>query len=95
MTQRSLDNIIATARGRFDIIGVRVIHRFGTLYPTDQIVMVAVSSRHRGQAFDACEFIMDYLKTEAPFWKKENTPQGDRWVDSRDSDSEAAARWNS
>ena len=93
MTQRCLEKIVGEAQVRFDIKGVRVIHRFGTLYPTDQIVMVAVSSKHRGQAFDACEFIMDYLKTEAPFWKKENTPQGHRWVESRESDAEAAARW--
>ena len=93
MTQRALEKIVLEAQARFDIKAVRVIHRFGTLYPTDQIVMVAVSSKHRGQAFDACEFVMDYLKTQAPFWKKETTPQGQRWVDSRDSDAVAAARW--
>lgn len=95
MTQRSLDKIVQAAHERFDILGVRVIHRVGRLQPMDQIVMVAVTSRHRGQAFQACEFIMDYLKTEAPFWKREDTPQGARWVDSRDSDDAAAARWKS
>jgi molybdopterin synthase catalytic subunit len=94
MTQRCLEKIVQEARGRFDIKGVRVIHRFGTLYPTDQIVMVAVASKHRGLAFDACEFIMDYLKTQAPFWKKETTPAGQRWVESRHSDDQAAAKWN-
>lgn len=93
MTHKSLETIVAQAKARFDIIGVRVIHRFGTLLPTDQIVLVAVSSAHRGQAFAACEFIMDYLKTRAPFWKKEATPQGERWVDARESDDEAAGRW--
>ena len=93
MTQRSLESIVGEARSRFDIIGVRLIHRFGTLKPTDQIVLVAVSSAHRGEAFAACEFIMDYLKTRAPFWKKERTGQGERWVDARQSDDEAAGRW--
>ncbi len=94
MTQRCLEAIVVEAKARFEIKEARVIHRVGTLYPTDQIVMVAVSSKHRGQAFDACEFIMDYLKTQAPFWKKENTPQGNRWVESRDSDTQAALRWS-
>jgi molybdopterin synthase catalytic subunit len=93
MTEKALDAIVAEARGRFDILDALVIHRVGTLAPTDQIVLVAVTSAHRGEAFDACRFLMDYLKTRAPFWKKETTPQGARWVDARASDDEAAARW--
>ena len=93
MTQRSLEGIVSEARSRFDVVGIRVIHRVGTLRPTDQIVLVAVSSAHRGEAFSACEFIMDYLKTRAPFWKKEETPQGARWVDARATDDAAADRW--
>ena len=93
MTEAALDEIIATARQRFDIREALVIHRVGTLEPGDQIVLVVVTSAHRGTAFDACEFIIDWLKTRAPFWKKERTPGGDRWVEARDSDDDAAARW--
>ncbi|MDP2135119.1 MAG: molybdopterin synthase catalytic subunit MoaE [Sulfuritalea sp.] len=93
MTEKALDAIVAEARGRWDIFGVRVIHRVGRLVPGDRIVFVAVASSHRGEAFAACEFIMDYLKTRAPFWKKEETPQGGRWVDARESDDHAAGRW--
>lgn len=94
MTEKALEKIVAQARQRWDIYGVRVIHRVGSLAPGDQIVLVAVSSAHRGDAFSACEFVMDYLKTQAPFWKREATPEGERWVDARDSDDSAAARWN-
>jgi molybdopterin synthase catalytic subunit len=93
MTEKALEKIVADARARWDVIDCTVIHRVGELKPTDQIVLVIVASGHRGDAFDACEFIMDYLKTEAPFWKKEVTPEGPRWVESRDSDSNAALRW--
>lgn len=93
MTEKSIEKIIDEARGRWDIYDVIVIHRVGTLAPTDQIVLVAVSSAHRGEAFQACEFLMDYLKTRAPFWKKEETPGGSRWVDARAADDQAAARW--
>lgn len=93
MTEKALDAIVDEARGRWDIFGVRVIHRVGRLVPGDRIVFVAVASAHRGEAFAACEFIMDYLKTRAPFWKKEETPAGGRWVDARDSDDHAAGRW--
>jgi molybdopterin synthase catalytic subunit len=93
MTERALEAIVAQARGRWDLDDCLVVHRVGTLAPLDQIVLVAVSSAHRGEAFAACEFIMDYLKTQAPFWKKEATSQGARWVEARESDDEAAARW--
>ncbi len=93
MTEKALEKIVADARARWDVIDCTVIHRVGELQPTDQIVLVIVASSHRGEAFEACEFIMDYLKTEAPFWKKEVTPEGARWVDSRESDSSAALRW--
>jgi molybdopterin synthase catalytic subunit len=93
MTEKALEAIVAEARGRWDVFGVRVIHRVGRLLPGDRIVLVAVASAHRGEAFAACEFIMDYLKTKAPFWKKEETPQGGRWVDARASDDHAAERW--
>jgi len=93
MTERALEAIVAQARGRWDLDDCLVVHRVGTLAPLDQIVLVAVSSAHRGEAFAACEFIMDYLKTQAPFWKKESTSQGARWVEARESDDEAAARW--
>ena len=93
MTERAIEAMIDEAHRRFDIRGARVIHRVGPLLPLDQIVLVAVSSSHRGMAFQACEFIMDYLKTQAPFWKKEQTPEGARWVDARVSDAAAAARW--
>ena len=93
MTERSLEDICAQARRRWDIFDALVVHRHGELAPGDQIVLVAVTSVHRGEAFAACEFIMDYLKTQAPFWKKERTPQGARWVEARQADDEAAARW--
>jgi molybdopterin synthase catalytic subunit len=93
MTEKALADIEAEARRRFDILDVAIIHRVGELAPCDQIVLVAVTSAHRGDAFAACEFLMDYLKTRAPFWKKEQTPAGTRWVEARASDEEAAARW--
>ena len=93
MTEKSIEAMIDAAHKRFDIFGARVIHRVGLLQPLDQIVLVAVSSAHRGQSFQACEFLMDYLKTQAPFWKKEQTPEGARWVDARVSDDAALARW--
>jgi molybdopterin synthase catalytic subunit len=93
MTEKALEAIVAEARARFDILDALVVHRVGTLQPTDQIVLVAVTSAHRGDAFDACRFVMDYLKTRAPFWKKEQTADGARWVDARVSDDAAAARW--
>lgn len=93
MTERALKRIVAEAMSRWDLLDVTVIHRVGELKPTDPIVLVAVAAAHRGAAFAACEFIMDYLKTQAPFWKKEVTAKGARWVDARDSDDTAAARW--
>ena len=93
MTEQAIEAMIDEAFGRFNILGVRVVHRVGVLQPLDQIVLVAVSSAHRGQSFQACEFLMDYLKTQAPFWKKEQTPEGSRWVDARVSDDAALARW--
>jgi molybdopterin synthase catalytic subunit len=93
MTEKALEAIVAEARSRWDIVDVTVVHRVGELKPTDQIVLVVVAGAHRGEAFAACEFIMDYLKTRAPFWKKEATPQGPRWVEARESDDEAAERW--
>lgn len=93
MTEKALEEIVADAKGRWDIYDALVIHRVGPLKPCDQIVLVAVTSAHRGEAFAACEFIMDYLKTRAPFWKKEVTPDGSHWVDARDTDDSAAARW--
>ena len=93
MTEKSIEAMIVAAHRRFDILGARVIHRVGLLQPLDQIVLVAVSSAHRGESFQACEFLMDYLKTQAPFWKKEQTPEGARWVDARVSDDAALAKW--
>lgn len=93
MTEASIEAMIDQAFQRFDIRAARVVHRVGVLQPLDQIVLVAVTSAHRGQAFQACEFLMDYLKTQAPFWKKETTPEGARWVDARVSDDEALQRW--
>ena len=93
MTEKALEAIVTEAKGRWDIYEALVIHRVGPLKPCDQIVLVAVTSAHRGEAFSACEFIMDYLKTRAPFWKKEATPDGGRWVDARETDDSAAARW--
>ena len=93
MTEKSIDAIITQARSRWKVTDALVVHRIGTLAPTDQIVLVVVASSHRGDAFAACEFIMDYLKTQAPFWKKEETPEGARWVDARATDDLAAERW--
>jgi molybdopterin synthase catalytic subunit len=93
MTEKSLERIAREALARWDLIDVTVIHRIGEMRPTEPIVMVAVASGHRGEAFAACEFIMDYLKTRAPFWKKEVTPDGERWVEARESDNHAAERW--
>jgi molybdopterin synthase catalytic subunit len=95
MTEKAITEIIDQARGRWEVLDALVIHRIGTLKPTDQIVLVIVASTHRGDAFAACEFIMDFLKTQAPFWKKEITPNGARWVDARVTDSRAAERWGS
>ena len=94
MTEKALEEIVSQAKSRWDIYQALVIHRVGPLLPEDQIVLVAVTSAHRGEAFSACEFIMDYLKTAAPFWKKENTPEGARWVDARITDETAMARWS-
>jgi len=93
MTEKALIALADEARARWALLDVTVIHRVGRLLPGDPIVLVAVASSHRGEAFAACEFIMDYLKTQAPFWKKEETPQGERWVEARASDDAAAARW--
>jgi len=93
MTEKALEKIVAEARSRWSLYDVLVIHRVGPLKPTDRIVMVAVTSAHRGEAFAACEFVMDYLKTQAPFWKREETPEGARWVDARESDDQALKRW--
>jgi molybdopterin synthase catalytic subunit len=93
MTEKAIEAMIDQAFSRFDLRAVRVVHRVGTLLPQEQIVLVAVTSAHRGDAFQACEFLMDYLKTQAPFWKKEHTPQGARWVDARVADDEALKRW--
>jgi molybdopterin synthase catalytic subunit len=93
MTEKALLQIVDDAKQRWDIVDALVVHRVGTLRPTDQIVLVAVASAHRGESFAACQFIMDYLKTRAPFWKKEQTPEGERWVEARASDEDAAARW--
>jgi molybdopterin synthase catalytic subunit len=94
MTEKALEDICAQAMQRWRLIDALVIHRIGTLRPGDRIVLVGVTSAHRGDAFEACEFIMDYLKTRAPFWKREETPQGARWVEARDSDDAAAGRWS-
>ena len=94
MTEKALEDIVTQAKARWDIVDATVIHRIGTLQPLDQIVLVAVASSHRGEAFAACQFIMDYLKTSAPFWKKEQTGEGERWVDARDSDEAAMQRWS-
>ncbi|WP_289162979.1 molybdopterin synthase catalytic subunit MoaE [uncultured Parasutterella sp.] len=94
MTEKALTKIAKQALERWDIEDVTVIHRVGELRVTDQIVLVGISGKHRGEAFDACEFVIDYLKTEAPFWKKETLPEGERWVEARDSDETAKERWN-
>ena len=93
MTEKAIEAMIDEALKRFDIFAARVVHRVGLLQPLDQVVMVAVTSRHRGESFKACEFLMDYLKTQAPFWKKEQTPEGARWVDARVTDDAALAKW--
>ena len=93
MTEKALEEIVAEARTRWDIYDVLIVHRIGTLQPTDLIVLVVVASGHRGEAFQACEFLMDFLKARAPFWKKEKTPEGARWVDARKTDDAAADRW--
>ncbi len=93
MTEKSIESMVDQAHQRFDILGARVVHRVGVLAPTDPVVLVVVTSAHRGESFQACEFLMDYLKTQAPFWKKEQTPQGAQWVDARVSDDTALARW--
>ena len=93
MTEKALEDIVAQARARWPVLDALIIHRVGPLLPLEQIVLVAVTAAHRGEAFAACEFIIDYLKTEAPFWKKEQTPDGARWVDARDSDDAALAKW--
>ena len=93
MTEKSIEAMVDEALKRFDIYAARVVHRVGLLQPLDQIVLVAVTSAHRGESFQACEFLMDYLKTQAPFWKKEQTPGGARWVDARVSDDAALAKW--
>lgn len=94
MTEKALEQIVDHATQRWQVKDILVIHRIGPLKPLDQIVLVAVTSAHRGDAFDACEFVMDYLKTQAPFWKKEITPQGARWVDARSADDDALAKWD-
>ncbi|KAF1054838.1 MAG: Molybdopterin synthase catalytic subunit [Burkholderia gladioli] len=93
MTEKSLEGIAAEAIARWPGIEVAIVYRVGRLVPLDQIVFVATVSAHRGEAFESCEFVMDYLKTQAPFWKKESTPAGERWVDARSSDDAALARW--
>jgi len=93
MTEKALQEIVAQAKTRWDVLNATIIHRVGKLHPTDQIVLVAVASKHRGDAYAACEFMMDYLKTSAPFWKKEHTPDGSRWVDARTSDDERLKKW--
>lgn len=94
MTEKALEKIVTEARSRWRIYDALVIHRVGTLKPGDQIVLVVVTGAHRGEAFEACEFLMDYLKTRAPFWKKETTPEGSHWVEARESDDVAADRWS-
>ena len=93
MTERAIAKIVEEARARWQVMDCTVIHRYGALKPNDQIVLVAVASAHRGDAFEACEFIMDYLKTQAPFWKKEQGAEGPRWVEAKSSDDQAAERW--
>jgi molybdopterin synthase catalytic subunit len=94
MTEKALEKIVEEARSRWEIYDALVVHRVGRLRPADQIVLVVVTSGHRGDAFSACEFLMDYLKTRAPFWKRERTAEGSRWVEARDSDEKAARRWS-
>ena len=94
MTEKALQEIVEQAKTRWDVLNATIIHRVGKLHPSDQIVLVAVASTHRGDAYAACEFMMDYLKTSAPFWKKEYTPEGSRWVDARTSDEERLKKWH-
>jgi molybdopterin synthase catalytic subunit len=94
MTEKALQSIVDAAGERWDLMGIQIVHRVGELRPMDAIVLVAVISAHRGEAFRACEFVIDYLKTRAPFWKKERTQDGDRWVSARHSDSDAEGRWS-
>jgi len=94
MTEKALEEIVGEAKARWEIYDALVVHRVGTLRPADQIVLVVVASAHRGEAFEACEFLMDYLKTRAPFWKKEKNPEGGRWVEARTADEAAADRWS-
>lgn len=94
MSEKALNQIISEASARWHLLGVRVIHRVGTLLPGDQIVLVATAAAHRGEAFAACEFIIDYLKTDAPFWKREQTGDGAQWLETRDSDTQRAQRWH-
>jgi molybdopterin synthase catalytic subunit len=93
MTENAIKNIVEEARSQWQVMDYTVIHRYGDLQPNDQIVLVAIASSHRADAFAACQFIMDYLKTKAPFWKKEHHPEGARWVNALESDEQAAARW--
>ncbi len=93
MTENAIRSIVEEARSQWQILDYAVIHRYGDLQPGDQIVLVAIAGSHRGEAFAACQFIMDFLKTQAPFWKKEHYPDGARWVEARDSDDQAARRW--
>lgn len=93
MTEKAIEAMVDEAHRRFDILGVRVVHRIGLMHPTEPVVLVAVASAHRSESFQACEFVMDYLKTQAPFWKKEQTAQGSQWVDARVADDAALARW--
>ena len=93
MTERAIGKIVEEAKARWQVVDCTVIHRYGALKPNDQIVLVAVASRHRGDAFAACEFIMDYLKTRAPFWKKEHRAGAADWVEAKASDDAAAERW--
>jgi len=94
MTEKVLEDIRQQAMQRWQLYQIRIVHRVGELAPSDQIVFVGVSSAHRGDAFAACEFVMDFLKTQAPFWKREQTPEGSRWVEARQSDDQAADRWS-
>lgn len=93
MSEKAIESIIDEAEGRWPLLGVRVIHRVGTLLPHEQIVLVATAAEHRAAAFAACEFIIDYLKTAAPFWKKEQTPEGGRWLETKETDTQRSARW--
>lgn len=95
MTEQALQAMVDAAMARFNILGARIVHRVGVLKPLEPIVLVLVSSTHRGESFKACEFLMDYLKTQAPFWKKEHTARGAQWVDARTTDDQALARWGS